>query len=99
MGMMIEITEDKLCSLAENIEKMLRYGGKAMQCIDELSQENRMGERGVYGRYGNRHDVGGRYGNRMNSRDEEDEWEDYDDDPYMGERRGRSSRTGRYVRR
>lgn len=29
---MIEITEDKLGTLAENAEKMLRYGGKVMQC-------------------------------------------------------------------
>lgn len=38
---------------------------------------------------------GGGYGNRMGYRDEE--WDDEDDD--FGERRGRSSRTGRYVRR
>lgn len=90
---MIEITEDKITDLSEHLEKGLRHIGKAMQCIDELSQESRMGERD---RYGNR---GGRYGNRMGDRDEEDEWEDYGDDPYMGERRGRSMRTGRYIRR
>jgi len=95
MGYIVEITDDKLSGLAENAEKMLRYGGKVMQCIDELSQDGHMGERGGYGRYGNRHD-GGRYGNRYGMRDE-DEWED--EDEYMGERRGRSYRTGRYVRR
>lgn len=88
---MIEITEDKITDLSEHLEKGLRHIGKAMQCIDELSQESRMGERD---RYGNR---GSRYGNRMGNRDEEDEWED--EDEYMGERRGRSSRTGRYIRR
>ena len=40
--------------------------------------------------------MGERGGNRMDWRDED--WDD-DNDPYMGERRGRSSRTGRYVRR
>lgn len=30
MGYIIEITEDKLGTLAENAEKMLRYGGKVM---------------------------------------------------------------------
>ncbi len=99
MGYMIEISEDKVSGLSEHLEKGLRHIGKAMQCIDELSQESRMGERGGYGRYGNRYDGGGRYGNRYGMRDDEDEWEDYGDDPYMGERRGRSSRTGRYVRR
>ena len=46
MGYMIEITEDKLGTLAENAEKMLRYGGKVMQCIDDLHRgSGRMGER------------------------------------------------------
>ena len=45
MGYMIEITEDKLGTLAENAEKMLRYGGKVMQCIDDLHRgSGRMGE-------------------------------------------------------
>ncbi len=93
MGYMIEISEDKVSGLSEHLEKGLRHIGKAMQCIDELSQESHMGERE---RYGNR---GGRYGNRYGMRDEEDDWEDYGDDSYMGERRGRSMRTGRYIRR
>lgn len=96
MGYIVEITEDKITDLSEHLEKGLRHIGKAMQCIDELSQESHMGERGGYGRYGNRHDGGGRYGNRYGMRDE-DEWED--EDEYMGERRGRSARTGRYIRR
>jgi len=96
MGYMIEISEDKVSGLSEHLEKGLRHIGKAMQCVDELCEESRMGERGGYGRYGDR---GGRYGNRMGYREEDDEWEDYGDDSYMGERRGRSSRTGRYVRR
>ena len=43
---MIEITENKMDELAENAEKMLRYGGKVMSCIDSLRNgEGRMGER------------------------------------------------------
>lgn len=55
------------------------------------------------GRYGNRGgnggNGGGSYGNRTGYREDEDD-EDWDDDnDRMGERRGRSSRTGRFVRR
>ena len=43
---MIEIREDKLDELVENAEKMLRYGGKVMSCLDSLSGERgRMGHR------------------------------------------------------
>lgn len=44
MGYMIEITESKFDELAENAEKMLRYGGKLMSCIDGM-RNGRMGER------------------------------------------------------
>ena len=89
MGYMIEIHESKAEEMAEHAKKMLKHGKKLYECIEDLAEESSMGERGGYGR-------GGRYGNRMDWRDED--WDD-DDDPYMGERRGRSSRTGRYVRR
>ncbi len=98
MGYMI-IEEQKSDELLEHAKKVLMHGKKLYECIEELCEDSSMHERGGYvirgGRYGNRDGVG--YGNRMGYRDEED-WED-DDDPYMGERRGRSSRTGRYVRR
>lgn len=60
---MVTITRNKLGDLAENAEKMLRYGGKLMQCIDELQQENgmqggEMGERTYMQDYNN-----GSYGN------------------------------------
>lgn len=45
---MIEITEDKVECLSEMIEKMLKYGGKAMQCVEEMRENSvrgRMGER------------------------------------------------------
>ena len=67
---------------------------------EELAEDSQMGERGGYGRYGNRGgygggNSGGGYGNRYGNREDED-WDDDDD---FGERRGRSSRTGRYMRR
>lgn len=78
MGYMIEITEDKLGTLAENAEKMLRYGGKIMQCIDEMQRGgSRMGER-HYDDYRTMGGDRGRYGMRG-------EWNDDDDDRY-GER-------------
>lgn len=95
MGYIVEITEDKVEGIAEHAKKILKHSKELYECIEELA-EGSMGERGGYGRYGNRYDGGGRYGNRMGMRDDDD-WED--DDPYMGERRGRSSRTGRYIRR
>ena len=43
---MIEITESKFDELVENAEKMLRYGGKMMSCLDSMQRgEGRMGER------------------------------------------------------
>lgn len=41
----IEITEKKRHKMADYAEKMLRYGGKLMQCLDELDEESDMGER------------------------------------------------------
>ena len=40
----IKITEDKKEKMSDYAEKMLRYGGKLMQCIEELD-EGHMGER------------------------------------------------------
>ena len=48
---MIEIEEGKVDKMAELAEKMLKYGGKLMSCIEELSEESGMGERGG-GSYG-----------------------------------------------
>lgn len=95
----IEITESKVEHLADTVGKMLHYGGMAMHCIEEMRHEHGyMGERGGYGRYGMREpempprEDYDRMGERYSR-----EWED---DPYMmGERRGRSAMTGRYIRR
>lgn len=131
----IEISEDKVSHLADTIGKMLHYGGKAMECIEELREgdrhdgrrigyrddDDRMNERsyGRGGRYGMRGEDRDRDEDRMDERDYgrsrhykmRDEDRDGDEDrmderyrldersPYMGERRGRSASTGRYVRR
>ena len=44
MNFIVEITEDKFSELTENAEKMLRYGGKVMSCLDSIKRE-RYGER------------------------------------------------------
>lgn len=41
----IEITESKVEKMSDLAEKMLRYGGKLMQCLDELSGGEGIGER------------------------------------------------------
>lgn len=96
MGHIIEITESKYDKLIEHAEKMLKHGGKLMGCLEELCEEDYYGERGGRGmEHG-----GGRYGRGMGMREHEreDDWDGYERDPYMGERRRRSSRTGRYIR-
>ena len=75
----IEISEDKVSHLADTVSKMLHYGGKAMECIEDVEPE-----------YSRDYDY-------MDDRYPHDRWEDYP--PYMGERRGRSATTGRYMRR
>ena len=88
---MVEITEDKIDKATEYAEKMLKYGGKLMQCLSEWQEEGGMDERegAPYmnrNRYGEREEQG-RYGNRgggsMGYRD--DDWD-------MQERRRRDSR-------
>ena len=44
MNFIVEITDDKFSELTENAEKMLRYGGKVMSCLDSIKRE-RYGER------------------------------------------------------
>lgn len=82
----IEIEEDKIDKLSDCAEKMLRYGGKLMECLEEISERGSMGQReddwdddemGQRGGYG-----GGYGGGRGGS---------------MGQRRG-VKYTGRYSR-
>ena len=54
---MIEITEDKLHSMTEHIEKGLRHMSKLMQCIEELEDDfSGSGAYGEKGRLGMRND-------------------------------------------
>lgn len=100
--MMIQIEESKLDKVSEYTEKMLKYGGKLMSCLEEMYEESGMGHRGgsYGGRYGERQGGhgSGYYGNRgsMGYKDDDD-WEEYEE---MGERRGgrrRRDSRGRYM--
>ena len=42
---MVEISENKVEKMSDYAEKMLRYGGKLMQCLEELSEGESMGQR------------------------------------------------------
>lgn len=107
---MIQIEESKVEKMSELAEKMLKYGGKLMQCIEEMSEESGMGMReggygnrggqggGSYGsRYGNRMgERGGGYGNRYGERGSMDYRDDDEWEDEMNERRGvRGSGRGR----
>lgn len=61
----IEIREDNFRTLSESIEKMLRYGGKAMQCIEDMRGGEMMGERRDYEREYDREEERGRYAGEM----------------------------------
>lgn len=84
--MMIRMPRQKLDDMSEHIEKGLRYIGKAMQCIDEMQNED-MGERGWEVR-----EMPGHYGERMDKYPDDTNWR-Y---PVMGERKMRDYR-GRYM--
>jgi hypothetical protein len=48
MATIIEMKEDKLQHLSEYAEKVLRYGGKLMQCLEDLEGKSKYDEyRGV----------------------------------------------------
>jgi hypothetical protein len=54
MATIIEIQEDKLQNLSEYAEKVLRYGGKLMQCLDDLEKKSKYNE--YYGHDKKRHE-------------------------------------------
>lgn len=77
---MIEITENKFDELVENAEKMLKYGGKVMSCIESIRQgEGRMGERSPMFDY---RDMG------RDERRRHERGMEYDDEGRYGERYG-----------
>ena len=61
----IEITENKMSDLYDYAEKMLKYGGKMMSCLEDLKEGKSMGHRG------NRYDNDG-YGERDWEEDDEE---------------------------
>ena len=63
---MIEITESRLHSMAEHIEKSLKHMGKLMQCIEELEED--FSDSGAYGEKG-----------RRGMRNEEEDWWEEDE--------------------
>ena len=60
---MVEISENKVEKMSDYAEKMLRYGGKLMQCLEELSEGESMGQR-EYDEDDYDDDEMGEYGNR-----------------------------------
>ncbi len=78
----IQISSDKIEHLGNLTEKMLRYGGKVMQCVEELKE---------HGSYGERDDFD------FDERDDFDERGGYGERGDYGERRGVRG-TGRYSR-
>lgn len=54
MATIIEMKEGKLECLSEYAEKVLRYGGKLMQCIEELEGSSKYSE--YYGKDVRHHD-------------------------------------------
>ena len=93
---LIEVSDKKISNLADAIGKMLHYGGKAMECVEEMkSSERKSNSRHSMdnGRYTMDN---GRY-TMDNSRHMMDEdYDDYDDDYDYGRER---ERRGRYSRR
>lgn len=93
----IMISEDKVETLSEHIEKGLRHLGKAMQCVDEWmhdgygERDGRM-ERDVYGERMPRV-----YGRGYGERDDE-EWREERDRMGERERYGERDRMGDYGR-
>ena len=82
---MIKIEESKVEKMSDHAEKILKYAGKMMQCLEELS-EGHMGERDEDWDEEDDDDDFGMRGGSMGSRGGR-----------MGERRMRSRRTGRYM--
>lgn len=83
---MIKITESKKEKMSDYAEKMLKYGGKLMQCLEDLDDGD-MGDRDDDD-WDDDDDMGEREGGMGQRR--------YRREGGMGERRSR--RTGRFIR-
>lgn len=82
----IKIEESKKEKMSDYAEKALKNMGKLMQCIEDLDDDDDMGER-----YDDDYDD-----DDMGERDDYRQGGRYRDG--MGERRRRSRRTGRFIR-
>ena len=92
----IEVSDKKISNLADAIGKMLHYGGKAMECVEEMKSSERKSN-GRYTMENSRHSMdNGRYTMNDSRHTMDDDDDDYDDDYDYG--RGRERR-GRYSRR
>lgn len=63
---MVEITEDKIHSMAEHVEQGLKHMGKLMQCLEDLEED--FSSSGAYGERG-----------RLGRNSEESDWWDEED--------------------
>lgn len=71
MATIIEVQDSKVEHLSEYAEKVMKYGKKMMECLEDLSEKGSYSERyGKGGRYSNRY--GNRYGSDMRRDEEED---------------------------
>ena len=79
----IKITEHKKEKMSDYAEKMLKYGGKLMQCIEELEED----------------DMGERYEDDDDDDDDDEGYrnDNYRRGGDIGERRRRNRRTGRFM--
>lgn len=99
---MYEFETDKVGNIAENLEKGIRYIGKAMQVAEELCGGGETGYRNGSGYNGGgsgyRIGMRGNYGGRSMGYREDEEEPKYDEygNPVMGMRRMRDSR-GRFM--
>lgn len=105
MGYIIEISDSKIDKMSEYVEDMLWAGGELMHCLEKIKGEQGYGHRGGYGMRSGQGSQGGRYsggsqgsygsrGGYGYGMKEDEDWEEMEE---MGERRRRSSRTGRYM--
>ena len=86
--MMIQVSSAKKEKLADCAEKVLRYAGKLMQCVESLEEgDDEMGERSSY-RMGMRGSYRGA-GQKASYRGDYDPMDDDQDSDMYGERRGR----------
>jgi len=84
MTYMIEITESRVSEMSELAGKMLKYGSRLMECIDDLSKDDWQTSERRYASYDDYRSSGRRESDRRIS-DEDDRYE-------IGGRNGRPYR-------